>query len=180
MRKPSLATVIVAFLSLLLIPASMKAQTTGFGVTDYDLDTSIHVGESKKFEIARLYNTGHFDLIVTSRWVPNYGSAILVEVMPNPLYLIPGESAPVYVKVTGGEPGEYDGFLDFNVDVKLPENYTGSPSVPGGRAHAVFNVVGEPPTPTLPIVTIMAGIIAVIIGTIAILILIATKKFARK
>lgn len=165
----------VALLPVFLV-ASTSAESVGLGVSDLSLNVAVIPGETKKFEVARLYNTGDFDLKITSTWTPNYSSSgILIEVTPNPLYLIPEKSALVYLKVTVNELGNYSGYVDFSCDVKLPENYTGNPSVPGGRAHAVFNVVEKPPTPIppapiLPMMEIIAGIITGIIGVVVILI----------
>jgi len=130
----------------LLIPISY-AQKTGLGISDYEIKADLEVGETKKFEVARLYNTGDLNITITSTWIPNYNTSdIEVVITPNPVFLIPDQSKPLYAKVTAhDEIGTYSGIFDFACTTERPENSTGSPTEPGGSARATFTVITERP-----------------------------------
>jgi len=159
-------SMMIALLPLFLAtPASAKS--VGFGISNLNLNTTLIFGETKIFEVARLYNTGDFDLNITSTWISN-SSEVAIEVTPNPLYLAPGQSILVYLKASATEPGTCGGYVDFSCETELPENHTSNPTVPGGRANAIFNVVEKPSAPFFPILAVIASLVLGIIVIILI------------
>ena len=166
MTKPRLAISMMIALLPLFLATPASAESVGFGISNLNLNATLIFGETRIFEVARLYNTGDFDLNITSTWISN-SSEVAIEITPNPLYLAPGQSTLVYLKASATEPGTYGGYVDFSCETELPENHTGNPTVPGGRANAIFNVIEKPSTPFFPILTIIAsltvGIIVVIL-----------------
>jgi hypothetical protein len=179
MAKPCLAAAIIAIMLPLFFAVPATAESIGLGISDLNLQVDLKIAETKQIQIARVYNTGELDLNVTSTWVPNYYSfGILVELVPNTLYLAPKQSAPVYLKVTARDLGEYSGYVDFNCDAKLPENLSGNPTAPGGRAHASFNITEGPPTSSMPAMMILIETMVVIVTAIGISILL--HRYVRK
>ena len=167
MTKNVAAAVLLAVALLLFSFSLTKAEPIGLGITDFNPTFTITVGETKEIEVARLYNTGSFDLNITSSWIANStSSGLTVKINPNTLYLMPQEASSIYLSITGTELGRYDGYVDFNCSAKIPENYKGNPTTPGGRANAVFYIVEKPPVPILSIS--LVAIVIVIMGIIGI------------
>jgi hypothetical protein len=166
MAKPRLAISMMIALVPLFLAISASAESVGFGISNLNLNATLILGETKIFEVARLYNTGDFDLNITSTWISN-SSEVAIEVTPNPLCLAPGQSTLVYLKASGTEQGTYSGYVDFSCEAELPENHTSNPTVPGGKANAIFNVVEKPSAPFFPMLAVIAslavGIIVVIL-----------------
>jgi hypothetical protein len=166
----NIAAAVLLIVALLFFSFSLtKAESIGLGITDFQPTFTITVGETKEIEVARLYNTGNFDLDITSSWIANSNSSgLTVKTNPNTLYLMSQEASSIYLSITGTELGRYDGYVDFNCSAKIPENYKGNPTTPGGRVNAVFYVVEKPPVSvlsisSLPIVVVIIGIIGIFV-----------------
>jgi len=156
MTKPYSALTVMAALLPLFLTVPTNAESVGLGISDLNINVVVVVGETKEFEVARLYNTGDLDLNITSAWIPEYVSSdILIQVVPNPLCLAPGKSELVYLEVSGSQPCNLSGYVDFDCDVALPKNYTSNPSVPGGRAHAHFKIIEKLPTSNVTTITVI-------------------------
>lgn len=144
-----------------------KAEPIGFGITDFAPNVTIPIGENKIIEPAVLYNTGDFDLNITSSWVANYTSLGLnVQITPDVLYLSSQTSASIYLNITGTQIGRYDGYIDFNCTAKLPENYKGSPTTPGGRVNAVIYIVEKSVAPFPLIEVVIIVVVLSVIGAL--------------
>ncbi len=169
MSKIVTAVILLAIvLSLFIFFVPTKAEPIGFGITDFNPSVTIPVGENKIVEAAILYNTGDFDLDISSSWVANYtSSGLTVKINPDVLYLSSQKSTSIYLNITGTETGRYDGYVDFNCTAKLPDNYKGSPTTPGGRVNAVIYITDKAESP-LPIIEVV--IIVVVVSAIGALV----------
>jgi hypothetical protein len=148
--RVSLAFVAIAIVLAVTLPLSIKAKDddqlyAGLGVSDANIVGFVNITETRQFEVGRIYNTGDFNMAVTSTWVPdgNY-TGINIEIIPSEVYLKPDDARTIYAKVTGLAVGNYSGKISFSCNVHLPPNYHGNPSVPAGQANARFIVLEKP------------------------------------
>lgn len=158
---------------------SMTVNVYALGVSDYNQNVDVIVGETKKIEVARVYNTGNFNLTVTAKWIPETNSStVTVHITPNPIHLQPDTSVLVYAKIVSAEElGEYKGKIEFYGEKHLPLNFTGNPSVEGGSAHATFNVIKIIPPFSMPVLPILG---VVIIAGSSLITLLYVRKHRRK
>jgi hypothetical protein len=99
-------------------------------------------------EVARIYNTGSFDLnvSVTCEWDNDTSNTITPT--KQHIYLAPSQSSEVTLTVIGDELGNFTGKSYFTPKVMLPSNYTGNPTCPSGSANLKIHVTSsENPKP---------------------------------
>jgi len=148
-----------AFLAVILVLVSVASfgfanqafsenYTAGLGISDYEANTNVTIGESKQFEIARLSNEGTLDLIVTATWIPDFNATdagIEFRFYPDQVNLTVGSEPILFYGdvVKANALGTYEGHIQFSTAVQLPEGYGGNPSVPGGSAKVTVNIVSS-------------------------------------
>lgn len=168
MKKQKLVIVMLALALFSLAKCSAQDDMhTGFGVSDYNTVLTLNTTEPVWTDIARLYNTGDFNITVTSTWIDeNNPSGVQIELTPKTVKLQPDETVLIRARVTGQSEGQFTGEIDFSCDVELPSDYTGNPSVPGGTAHARFIVLAtsttHPPFNWVPIAVVAIALICVL------------------
>jgi len=89
----------------------------GIGISDYNAKAEIARGESKRFPVARIYNTGNETLIVMiAAELDSNDSGIKLTVDPTEVSLEPDETCLVYLTADCGDatPGTYQ----FRVEAK--------------------------------------------------------------
>ena len=150
-RKAKLAKpLVIALMAWILAITSgclspVSAQTAGIGISDWEVNTTIQVGQSQIFDIARVKNEGAIGLTVTAEWVPNFDNSdagIELRFYPTTIHLDSREDMLVKGEVVKAlKTGTYSGLVEFTTKVDAPEGMSGSVSTPSGTAHATFNII---------------------------------------
>lgn len=177
MKKQKLITIVLALaLSSLSQCLAQDDLHTGFGVSDYDTVLTVNIAETVWTDIARLYNTGDFNMTVTCTWIGEHNPVgVQLDLTPETVRLQPDETVLVRARAIGQREGDFTGEIDFSCDVELPIGYTGNPSVPGGTAHARFIVLSELSSP-LGFNWMLFGIGLVAIGVLSVATVVYWKK----
>lgn len=180
-----LITVVITLTTTILPTFSVNAQNddemhASLGVSDINVVGFVNQTETKQFEVARIYNTGDFNMTIQATWIPNSDSdGIEIEIIPKEVYLKPEEAKSIYAKVLGLAVGDYSGKIDFSSDVHLPPNYHGNPSVPGGQANARFIVVEKGfVAPSQPFAIIL--LIVIVVGVVCVGVLVGVWKYKQR
>jgi len=140
--KKLLLLLISTFLLVYAILPHASA-TVGFGVSDYDATVTVYYQETRKVECARIYNTGNETLNVTISWTSSSPSANAIGPTVTWMILLPDESKPVTLTVTGLEMGFCNGRIDFVCSASR-EGQGGNPNVAGGTAHLRLSIEIKP------------------------------------
>jgi DNA/RNA endonuclease YhcR with UshA esterase domain len=138
-------TAIIAGLTLFTnrVPSELTEplyKTAGIGVSDYEINVTITVGQTKTFEVARVSNEGTLGLTITTTWQTD-NTGLTLKLYPETVHLNSGEATVVKGEVTNiKQAGTYKGTIEFTTTVDQ-QTGNGNPSTPAGTAHATFNVI---------------------------------------
>jgi len=167
MKSSYIPLFIVLALTLTATIAYAEDFTVGLGVSDYEARPKITIGQSLKFEVARVSNEGTLNLTITPVYVPDYDasqSGITVVFAPNATTLAPQENILIIGEVTeASEAGVFNGKVEFKTTVVLPANATGNPSTPGGSAKVTITITEAPPVAE-PLATFNVGFNPLLLG----------------
>lgn len=170
MRKHQWAIVFLALAPLFVT----SAYAGGLGVSNKNIVETVDLGETKIFELGRVYNERNVSLLITVEWhnqgdsanvVLKMGDTKITATVGNKI-LEAGKATFVYAEVTGLKLGECSGTVEVSTEAVNPLG--GNPTLPRGQLTAKFVVLdvpaSNPPTPTLLFVTtsIIASIVVVI------------------
>ena len=129
----------LAVLSIVFVAFAMPNVFAGMGlgVSDYKLNVSVVVDSKANFAVARVYNVGDCDFMVSVVWIPE-GDGVNV-VVPEPLFLKIDESQKIYVDVEAKQLGVYRGTIEFVCEFVAQDGV--SAVTPGGSTNVIFSVV---------------------------------------
>jgi len=111
------------------------------GVSHYNTETIIYVGETKEFPVGRIYNTGDTILNASCKWIPDGNCSLTVKVKPETYILKSGDSFQVAVIVEAlseEQVGNYTGTVEV---LCRPLNVTGNPVSPAGSLNVKICVL---------------------------------------
>lgn len=161
------------FLAVLCLFINNVEGKVGLGVSDFEANVSLKIGETEMVQVAKLWNTGDVVLNVTAKWMPKNQESnlsLFVEAMPLFKVLQPDESYTATVEVTGFQEGNFSGKIEFT-SVILENPTHGNPIGPGGGARISVVVEGSevvaPFASDLPLM-IGAGVTLVAAGVVAV------------
>jgi hypothetical protein len=152
--------------------------TIGLGVSDYESKITLKPDSTERYEVARISNEGQLNFTATTIWVPEYPVTygnLTVEISFSPTTYQPtielqaNQASYVYATVTSADNiGTFTGEIDFKCQAKLPPEYVGNPSSPGGAAHATFQIGQkiDPNKQNATITTYTYAIIAAVLTSI--------------
>ena len=174
--------IIIAILTSINSIVAEDKMHSSLGVSDMNIVGFVNEMETKRFEVGRVYNTGDFNMTITSSWLPEGNSeGVQVTIVPQQMFLEPLAAKTVCAEVLGLIVGNYTGKVAFSCDIHLPPTYIGNPSVPSGQANAKFIVQAKEspkpketsiptslwnPTVGLVVVAIMVVMIITVIATV--------------
>jgi len=135
---------ILPFVSLLVFLAAAMPVVyalPSIGVSHYNTEAIIYIGETKEFPVGRIYNTGDAVLNACCRWVPDGDCGLPVKVKPEAYVLKPGDSFQVMIVVEALSEdyiGNYSGTVEVLCE---PLNVTGNPVSPAGSLYVKICVL---------------------------------------
>lgn len=137
-QKSSRLAILVPLLFLCLQMEAVIAGS-GMGCSDYEAKVTFKVGESKRVEVAKLFNTGTVNLNVSATYLYNSGGGA-VEIVCQPAWMIlnAGDSTSWYINAKAVEAGNCSGFIEFVGDVTPAP--TGNPISTSSMARVSFIV----------------------------------------
>jgi len=142
-RLELLVSVLLAGLLLFFngVPSGAFCATVGLGVSDYEVNANVTVGETAIFDLARVSNEGEVGFTIMPTWKNMTGLTVVF--LPEQAHLDSGEAVLFKGEVVDAEQtGLYAGLIEFVTVVDVQEG-GGNPSNPAGVAHATFHVVSE-------------------------------------
>lgn len=127
---------------------SIASAKLGLGVSKYNEQVLVYVGETKSFPVGRVYNTGDEPFILTCIWKQkdgNYANCTLPLTVNPSFTLSPGESEQVFLNVTvPRDPpskdyrGLYRGEVEVTAKGLVP--VSGNPILPGGSLEVTIRI----------------------------------------
>ena len=150
-RRITRLSLIQGLLIISLVPALFPpaSSSPSLGTSQHNPQVTIVAGQSRKFSVGRIYNTGDAALNIVAGWHQEFGSKVLsATVTPGNRNVQPGESYVIYLTVYATKVGFHNGTVQFAGETLTTEQ--GNPIRPSGSLPAQITIIGKPVEPTQP------------------------------
>jgi len=132
---------LVSLLVFLAVAMQAVHALPSIGVSHYNTEAIIYIGETREFPVGRIYNTGDVILNASCRWFPDGNCSLPVKVKPEAYVLKPGDSFQVVIVIEASNE-DYIGNYSGTVEVLCESlNVTGNPVSPAGSLNVKIHVL---------------------------------------